>query len=293
MQELSGPLDIPALKRSFHTLLARHQSLRTNFKEIDGSPVQFIHKKSQTKLEEHDLSRLKDRTKQAAAERSYHPKADKRALRLETDPLLRMTIIKKESDKHTLVIVLHHIITDAWSMGIFYRELAALYNGYQKGEKPGLEPLPIQYTDYAVWEQSKENEKRLKKQEKYWLKTLAGDLPVLNLPTDYPRPPIQTYQGAVESIIIDEKTTRQIKDLARANDTTLFTLLFAVFNVFLYRLTGQEDIIVGTFAANRQYQGLESIIGILFNNIALRNKISPHDTFVGLLTRIKITSPKT
>ena len=270
---IKGKLDAEKLEGTIYKIQERHEILRTNFLEINGEPAQIIHKKPRAKLEIRDISRL-NKSEQTSAEEEIIRDIAMASFRLETDPLARFILIKKSADQFTLIVVRHSLVYDDWSNNIFNRELADIYNAYTKGEEPDLPRLDIQYKDYAVFELSKNNEKRLARQEKYWLAKLSGDLPVVNLPSDKARPNKITYQGAVLSVNLGPRAGRQLKKLAEEHNTTLFILLISIFNILVSKLTGQKDIIIGTLAANRGHQDLENVMGILHNNIAIRSDLS-------------------
>jgi tyrocidine synthetase-3 len=287
IQKIKGDFRISEFKQAVNKIIQRHEVFRTNFKEINGEPVQVIKKKLELKINNYELDKNKDKIKTRQEEKEIVKKNTQKPFKLETDNLLRVSVIKKSKDKHIFIISMHHIISDNWSMNIFYRELTEIYNSILENRKANLPELSIQYKDYAEWEQSKENQKRLKKQEKYWLKELSGELPVLNLPTDKTRPAMQTYNGDTKYISIDKNTVKKLRQLAEKNNTTLFALLFAVFNVFLHKISGQNDIIVGTLRAQREMREIENIIGLLHNNLAIRTKIKDNNDFEKLLKGVK------
>jgi amino acid adenylation domain-containing protein len=283
---IKGGLNIETIKKSFKLLIARHEILRTNFMEISGEPVQIIREEGSLRFKIYDLEKVKNVKRKEEKEKNITRLITRKSFKLESDPLLRVTIIKKNKNQHILIISMHHIISDGWSMNIFYRELIEIYNSILENRKANLPELSIQYKDYAEWEQSKENQKRLKKQEKYWLKELSGELPVLNLPTDKPRPAMQTYNGDTKYISIDKNITKKLKQVSEQNNTTLFTLLFAVFNVFLHKISGQKDIIVGTPTTDRGYQEIENNIGLFVNTLAIRTGLDSRELFEEFLEKI-------
>jgi amino acid adenylation domain-containing protein len=297
VRSLEGKLDIPKVKKSFHSLIQRHESLRTNFKEMKGEPVQFVHPEPTTELKVKDLSKLPGKEKEKK-KKEIIDKTTQSPYDLEKDPLLRMVLIKEgkvkdqankktNAEKYTLIISAHHIISDQWSMNILYKELSELYKAYLEDRQPDLPDLPIQYKDYAEWEQSPENKERLKEQEKFWLKELSGELPVLNLPTDKSRPPVQTYKGEVEYLELDLQVSNKIKELVRSKNSTLFIFLFSVFSILLHRITGQHDMIIGTPSSSRNIFELENVQGVFLNNLSLRIKISGSDHFFDVFEKVE------
>jgi len=288
VRKLSGKLDIDSLNKTIETLIDRHEALRTNIQEKEGTPVQVVRHKSNVKLRIIDLTRKPAKNK-LRLEKAIIKASTNQPFKLETDQLIRFKLIKTKTTEQTLIIVVHHIIFDNWSDDIFLKELAKLYSAYSTNQPAYLPILPVQYKDYAEWEQSKENQKRLKQNGKYWLKQLRGELPLLNLPTDKSRTAIQTFNGDTEQILLDKNTTQQLNQLASQTNTTQMVLLFTAFAVFLHKLTGQTDLIVGALAANRDYPELANVIGALFNNLAIRTKLQPDQKFLDLLSRTRQT----
>jgi amino acid adenylation domain-containing protein len=284
IREISGEFKIDVFQKAVNKLIQRHEAFRTNFKEINGEPVQVIRKELELKINNYELKVNKDKEKTEQEENEIVKKNTQKPFKLETDNLLRVSVIKKSKSKHILIVSMHHIISDGWSMNIFYRELTEIYNSILKNRKANLPKLSIQYKDYAEWEQSKENQKRLKKQEKYWLKELSGELPVLNLPTDKPRPIKKKYKEmGGEFIKINSKVSRKLKIISKENNVTFFVLLFTVFNLLLHRITGQKRLIVKNFFANRQNEQLSNVIGLLFNSLPIKTDIKDNYSFLDLL----------
>lgn len=284
VEKIDGPLNTKALTDSFNILIARHESLRTNFQEKNGNPVQIIQPSQYIKMSHYDLTGARDKERK---EKALVKQITTAPFKLETDQLLRCSLIKTDRDKHVLVLSMHHIISDGWSMGIFFRELYTAYNAFSQNQTPKFSKPTIQYKDYAVWEQSKDYQDKIKSQEKYWLDKLKGELPILNLPTDKPRPAIQTYNGSTERILIDEGLTRKLKSLARDQEVTMFTLLISVFNLFLFRITGQTDVIVGTPSANRKLNEISNVLGIFLNNLSLRTELNGQSVFSKIVEQVK------
>jgi amino acid adenylation domain-containing protein len=282
-KELTMNLDVIALAKAVQFMISRHEILRTNFKEINGNPVQVIRKNSQTKLGIINLSLEKNKKirkyklNKTIKETVYKP------FKLETEPLIRVKLIKVNDKKHVFLLVTHHIIFDYWSLEIFFRELLEVYNAFSQSRKLCLPALPIQFKDYTEWEQSPENQRKLKKQKEYWLKKLSGELPVLDLPLDKPRPIVRMFNGGTGSIKLNRDIGEKIFQLIRENEATLFSFIFSVFNIFLCKITDQKDIIVGMPTAHRDHKKLENIIGVLFNNLPIRTKINSDQKFISFL----------
>jgi len=299
VKEITGRLNIKALREAFNILIERHESFRTNFIEKNNEPVQIIKpidsnakiKNIKKILKVYSSANNKRRhTANVNCQVKIHKiikKYTQKPFRLETDSLIRIAIINISKNKSILIIVVHHIISDWWSHRLFYEELANTYNALLKNKKPNLSKLTIQYKDYAEWEKSNKNQKRLKSQKKYWLKELSGELPVLNLPTDKLRPVIQTYNGNTMNVVIDKKVIKELKKISEQKNTTLFTLFFTIFSVFLHRITGQNDLIVGTLIANRGSDEIENVVGCFTNNLSIRMNLPNKIRFTELLKNVK------
>jgi len=193
--------------------------------------------------------------------------------------LLRVTLLKLQPEKHILLINMHHIISDGWSIGVFIRELSHLYGAFVAGKEPTLPTLPIQYADFAVWQREWLQGKVLAAQLEYWKRQLAAAPPLLELPTDRPRPAIQTFQGKTERFQLDSKLTQQLKTLSQQSGCTLFMTLLAAFGVVLSRYSGQTDIVIGSAIANRNRREIEGLIGFFVNTLALRLDLSEKPSF--------------
>jgi non-ribosomal peptide synthetase component F len=201
--------------------------------------------------------------------------------------LFRVQLLRLEEAEHMLLVTMHHIVYDGWSYDIFLRELAALYDAFSSGKPSPLPELPIQYADFAHWQREWLQGEVLESQRDYWKQQLNGSLPILQLPTDYPRPPVQTYQGGYQSLELPKNLTQALKDLSQQERGTLFMTLLAAFQTLLYRYTGQEDIIVGTPIAGRNQVEAEGLIGFFVNTLALRTYLSGNPSFQELLGRVR------
>ncbi len=203
------------------------------------------------------------------------------------DLLIRSRLLKLNEEEHILLLTIHHIVFDGWSMGVFVEELTYFYEACSKGNSFKFEELPIQYVDFAVWQRQWLQGERLQEQLLYWKEKLVGDLPVLKLPTDYPRPPIQTFTGGKCSIVIPAELSKKIKDLADTEETTLFMMLLSAFKVLLHQYSKQEDIIVGTLISNRGVMETEKLIGCFLNTLVLRTELYRGIRFGEVLARVK------
>ncbi|NEN81312.1 non-ribosomal peptide synthase/polyketide synthase [Paenibacillus elgii] len=272
VMSVEGPLDPLRLEAAFRELIARHESLRTGFEMVDGELVQRIYREAQFDVEYMQAEE---------AEAEAYMAGFVRAFPLEKPPLLRVGLIEHKPDRHTLLFDMHHIISDGVSMGILIQEFVRLYGGET------LPPLRIQYKDYAVWQLRQASEERYRQLESYWLEALSGDLPVLHLPTDYPRPARLSFEGAQIDFMADRALTEAVKGLADASGSTLFMVLLAAYTVLLSQYSGQEDMIVGTPIAGRLSEELQGVIGMFVGTLPLRNYPSEGKTFLSYLQEVK------
>ncbi|UCH92856.1 MAG: amino acid adenylation domain-containing protein [Candidatus Aminicenantes bacterium] len=287
---LEGDLDKKRLEEAVGQLIARHESLRTSFEMKEGEPVQQIHDEVEFEIEYHDAGRKAQSAKRK--EERHAPCALRfastiknfiRPFDLSIAPLLRVGLIQEGNTKHRYILMadMHHIISDGTSMEIFFKELMALYEGEE------LEPLQLRYRDYSEW-QNKEKEKEwIKQREGYWLARFPGETPVLDLATDYARPAIQSFEGSRVLFEIREGYTRSLKNLALQEDATLYMVLLSIYNVLLSKLSGQEDIIVGTPVAGRGDADLQPVIGMFVNTLALRNYPGGEKPFQAFLEEVR------
>ncbi|MCP4152000.1 MAG: non-ribosomal peptide synthetase, partial [bacterium] len=261
-------IDKKKLEITFRTLIARHESLRTSFYIRDDHPVQVVHDKIDFKIDNYNTTEKEAETILTEFIRSFD---------LSKGPLLRVGLLEIEtSHRQVLLIDMHHIITDGVSQGILGKEFAALYAG-----EP-LAPIKLQYRDYSEWQNRKEQQESVKGQERYWINRFSDELPVLNLPTDYQRPVIQSFEGATVSFVLTGPEFRILKDIAMEADATLYMVILALYTVLLSKLSGQEDIIVGTPIAARRHADLQRIIGIFINTLGMRTFPAGNKTIFGL-----------
>ena len=283
---LRGRLDIAALQKAFDQLAARHEVLRTTFDFRDGQPVQIVHEQQPIPLRHIENMNLS----QAEQQKQVHQILRQQALQpfdLRKGPLLRNTLIRLGPEEHVLIIAMHHIVSDAWSMNVLVREIVALYQAHSSGLEPDLPPLPVQYADFAVWQRNWLQGELLAQQLEYWKQQLGNSSGVLELPTDRPRPAVQTYNGADLTFAFSPALSHSLKALSRREGVTLFMVLLAAFKVVLHRYTGQREIVVGSPIANRQRKELEGLIGFFINTLAVRTVISGELTFREFLQRVR------
>lgn len=269
---LSGSLDVEKLENTFLFLIRRHEALRTSFHLRDGEPVQRVHETVDFHI---DRVTAEEENLLSAVSEFIRP------FKLSEAPLLRARLIETGGDSHVLVVDMHHIVSDGASLETISRELFALYGG------KALAELELQYRDFSEWQNSLRSSGDLEKKEQYWLEAFGGELPVLNLPTDFTRPAVQSFEGDKLSYSQPPKLAEDLRKLAASTGTTLFMVLLAAFDVLLHRYSGQEDIIVGSPAAGRLYPELSGIVGMFVNTLALRNAPTPEKTFSEFLEEVK------
>ncbi len=282
--QLNGALDPAALERSVSHLVRRHESLRTCFPSDDGQPAQLIRPPEPFTLTVEDLTPLRDELRGAELRRLMDQEA-RRPFDLAAGPLFRLRLFRLGEQEHVLAVTLHHIISDGWSLGVLTRELGALYTADLRGEPSPLPELAVQYADYAAWQREWLQGEVLEEQLSYWRRQLAGAPPVLELPADRARPPVQSHRGSRVSMQLDAETTRMLKALSRRHNTTLFITALAGFQALLSRWSGETDIVVGTVVAGRNKAETEGLIGFFVNTLAIRTDLSGDPTVAELLAR--------
>ncbi|HEY6122822.1 MAG TPA: condensation domain-containing protein, partial [Pyrinomonadaceae bacterium] len=286
---LSTPLDLAVLEQSINEIVRRHDTLRTTVAKVGGQPKAVIAPYLNLTIPVVDLSCIAQHEKETMVWRLTSEEA-LRPFDLAKGPLIRVSLIKVGEDSHDLLVTMHHIISDGWSTVVFFQELSRLYEAFLLGEPSPLSELPIQYADYAAWQKEWLQGKVLQKQLSYWKEKLGGDLPVLDLATDRPRPSVLTHHGARKSLVLSRNLTEAIAALSQHEGATLFMTLLAAFKVLLFRLTGLQDIIVGSPIANRSPIETEGLIGFFLNNIALRTDVSGKPNFRDFLARVRKTA---
>jgi amino acid adenylation domain-containing protein len=275
-----GELDVQALRQAFLALVDRHPSLRTTFSAPDGEPVQRVHARAAFELNVEDATSWSEHElSERLVEEANSP------FDLEDAPLLRVHLFRRSAEEHVLLLVVHHIVADFWSLAVLVRELEALYLA-REGRVP---PLALQYTDYAYWQAQVLDGPPGERLWEYWRRQLGGRLPVLNLPTDRPRPAVSTYRGAARFIELDARRLQQLKALGQAHGATLYMVLLAAFQVLLHRYTGQDDILVGSPIAERERAELAGIVGYFVNPVVLRANLSGDLAFVEFLSQVRET----
>jgi amino acid adenylation domain-containing protein len=287
--QLEGPLDLEVLGRSLEALTERHSILRTTYSVIDGTPVQVIGDVAPVNVNVVDLRSLSADERYAESQRVLKEESRFR-FDLVNGPVLRATVIRLSANEHILMLNMHHVATDGYSRAAIYRDLTALYEALERGLPSPLEPLPIQYVDYAVWQRRWLDEGVLDAQLGYWKGKLAGAPSRLDLPTDFPRPPVRSWVGAYVNAMLDLSAREALRAAGRGGDATLFVALLATFGVLLARYSGQDDIVVGTPFAGRTRSELDSMVGYFINPLALRLDLSGDPTFAELLRRTRETT---
>ncbi|AJW56537.1 non-ribosomal peptide synthetase [Burkholderia pseudomallei] len=283
---LRGALDVDALQRALSRIVSRHDALRTTFALEGEQPVQRVHADDGAglRLRIDDLRGCADagaRRARILAGQASEP------FDLARGPLVRGALVREADDVHTLCVTIHHIVSDGWSIDVFRRELSELYRAFAGGRPDPLPPLPVQYADYAAWQQRGIGGAALHAQAEYWRDALAGAPTLLELPTDRPRPPQPDYAGATVGLALDAPLTAGLRALARRHGATLFMTVFAAWSVLLSRLSRQTDVVIGTPSANRGHAQIEGLIGFFVNTIALRVDLDGAPTVAELLARVK------
>ncbi|MDT7808528.1 MAG: hypothetical protein QOJ70_2341 [Acidobacteriota bacterium] len=283
---LEGALDAGALERSLNDLVRRHEVLRTTFGEVDDQPVQLISPVLRLGVEMLDVRHTPANGREAEARRLVSEQ-ERRPFDLGRGPLLRCALIRLGEKEHVLVLTMHHIISDGWSIGIIIRELMAFYGAATRNAPAGLPPLPVQYADFAQWQRQWLQGAELERQLAFWTGQLKGAPSRLELPTDYARPEVQSFRGAAEEFLLPKEEAEALKRLGRAEDATLFMTLLAAFKVLLHHLSGSEDILVGSDIANRNPVQTEPLIGFFVNQLVMRTRLHGNPTFLEILRRVR------
>ena len=284
-----GPLNKSALRSTIDAICSRHEAFRTTFAMTGEGPVQIVSPFRPPHWVEVDLlSRLPGEQRRQEAARLVEQEA-KQPFDLEKGPLARFLLIEIGPEDHVLVLTMHHIIGDQWSFGVIGSEFAFFYNAYCQGETPPTKPVPLQYADYAVWQRRSLTDEWLSTQSDYWQKKLAG-LSKLSLPTDYPRPVMQTFNGSHCMLELPASLIERLKQFSAEHNATVFMTLLACFQILLSRYSGQSDIAVGSPIANRTQSAVESIIGSFVNTLVLRTDLSGNPTFEEMLQRVRETA---
>src|SRR6201991_783911 len=285
---LRGQLNRQALKQAVAEIVNRHEVLRTSFPSHKGMPMKVIASSFElemplTNLRSFPLSERESQMNALAAAEAQKP------FDLTQGPLLRVSLVQLDDEDHLFLITMHHIVADGWSIGIFIEELASLYDAFASGKSSSLSQLPVQYSDYTLWQQEWLQGEVLEQQLGYWREQLS-ELPVLEMPTDQIRPAVQSYSGKHHHFNISLEVTQQLKDVSQQEGATLFMVLLAAFQLLLSRYSGQEDIVVGTAIAGRNRAETEKLIGCFVNTLVLRTDLSGEPTFQELVKRVREVS---
>ncbi|MGZ4164328.1 MAG: condensation domain-containing protein, partial [Tumebacillaceae bacterium] len=284
----TGSLNVAALKGSLEQLFSRHESLRTTFVDVEGKPRQVIAEHVQVQLPLVDISGLPEADREREAWRLAKEEA-KGAFDLATGPLLRTTLLRIDATDHLLLLTMHHIVTDRWSNQILKQELMERYEAHVTSRTPVLKPLAVQYADFAIWQQKQLSGQGVERLISYWKQQLQGAPALLDLPTDRPRPPLQTFAGAVAAKRLSLPLSQGIRELARTEDVTLFMLMLTAFQVLLSRYSGQSDIVVGSPISGRNREEIVGLIGFFVNTLVLRTDLSGRPSFQDALKRVRET----
>jgi amino acid adenylation domain-containing protein len=283
---LNGLLDVAVLEQSLNEIVQRHEALRTTFSAVRGKPMQVITPTLPLTLALTDLQKLPKFKRQAEVRRLANQEAQC-PFDLSQGPLLRASLLRLGKKDHVLLLTMHHVVSDGWSMGVLFRELSVLYEAFSAGRPSPLSELPIQYADFAVWQRQWLQGEVLEEQLDYWKKQLNEAPPLLELSTDCPRPAVQTFRGASRSMVLTETLSEALRTLSRQEDVTLYMTILAAFQTLLYRYTDQDDIVVGSPIAGRNRSEIEGLIGFFVNTLVLRTDLSENPTFRQLLGRVR------
>ncbi|HLK61157.1 MAG TPA: condensation domain-containing protein, partial [Chthonomonadaceae bacterium] len=284
-----GDLDKAALQTAVNEIIRRHEALRTTFAFVEGAPLQRIHAPSPLPLQVVDLQSLAPEQREKEALRQLQ-EASRRPFDLRQGPVFRAALFQLAVEEHLFLLTMHHIVSDGWSQGILLRELAILYNAFRAGKSSPLPELPVQYADYALWQRELLQGEVLERQASYWKSQLAGAPTLLELPTDRPRPHLQTSRGAILRRELSPELTQKLKALGQQEEATPFMTLLAAFQALLSRYSGQDQILVGTPIANRTQPEMEGLIGFFLNTLVLRGDLSGDPNFREFLRRVRETA---
>lgn len=283
---IKGQLNITALQQSLNEILKRHEIWRTNFRLVNGEPIQEITQNLTWNIPIINLEHLSGQDWEAEVKQLVAKEAIK-PLNLDKGLLVRATLLKLNEQEHVLLVTMHHIITDGWSCGVFLQELSTLYAAFSTDQPSPLLPLPIQYADFTIWQRDRIQGEFLATKLNYWKQQLSGELPILQLPTDRPRPTVTSFNGAKQYFTLSTVLTDALRQLSLQEDATLFMSLLAGFNILLYHYTDQEDILIGSPIANRNRAELEGMLGLFVNTLVLRNNLSGNPSFCEFLHRVR------
>lgn len=287
--KFEGLLNFEVLERCVNAIAQRHETLRTSFVLTDNQPTQIIAPHQPISIPVEDLYELTSEVQDAEVKRLVKQEAQK-TFNLTSGSLFRPKLLRLGQQSHILILTIHHIISDGWSIGILIQELVDLYAAFSTKSPYPLTDLPVQYADFAEWHRHWLQGDRLEQQLNYWKQQLTGVPPVLNLPSDRQRPSVQTFRGDIEKIYLDHELTQQLRHICQTTGTTLFMVLLTAFSILLYRYSGQDDIVIGSPIANRNRVEIEKLIGFFANTLALRVQIAENSTYLNLLDQVKEVS---
>lgn len=287
--QLSGKLNREALQRSLQIIVDRHETLRTIFDIVKEEPSQIILQEVSVELPYVDLKGYPEPIKEEQVRNLIREEA-RTPFSLASDPMIRAQLLQLDEERHLLLVSIHHIVSDGWSIGVFVRELCGHYESLSSGRLPDSSELPLQYADYTLWQQEWMNNGGLIEQLAYWKEQYADGVPVLDMPLDFPRPPVQLYRGKTKEYLLSASLTAGLSDLSQQAGATLFMTLLAGFSALIHRYTGQEDFVLGSVIANRNWAGIEPLIGFFVNTLALRMNTAGDPSLEELLQRVKETT---
>ncbi len=283
---IKGMLDIGILKKCFNEVIGRHEALRTRFESNNGKPLQKIEQLLEIEIPLVDLSALKESLIEDEVKRLAKEDGQK-SFQLSKGPLIRVTLLKVSPEEYVLLLSMHHIISDGWSMGLLVKEISEYYEAYLKGSRASIPELRIQYGDYSEWQRNWLQGTVLESEMGFWRNLLKGAPTIINLPTDRTRPSVQSSNGAIKFFSLPKELSRSVKQLSQKENATTFMTLLAAYGLLLYKYTGQEDILIGTPVAGRERLETESLIGFFVNTLVLRTDLSGDPTFTELLARMR------
>jgi amino acid adenylation domain-containing protein len=288
---LNGDLNLKAFERALAEIVRRHEALRTSFLTVNGTPSKVIHPSAEMKVAVVDLQHLSDSEREQILAQQIEQAAIT-PFDLEIAPLIRWSLIQLSATEYVFCINMHHIVSDGWSIGVLVQELSALYPAYCAGAPSPLPELEIQYADFALWQRQWLSGEVLEQQLEYWVSQLQGAPELLQLPTDRPRPSVQTYQGATHSLSLSAELAQKLQGLSRQTGSTLFMTLMTAFATLLYRYSGESDVVIGSPIANRNRSEIEPLIGFFVNTLVLRTRLEDRLSFEQLLTQVRATTLK-
>jgi len=286
---LQGKVDFDALHQAINTIISRHEALRTTFQMQGNQACQVILPEYKLDLPTSDLSHILPAEREGKVCSIVIEEAQ-RPFDFSMQPPLRARLLKFDEEDHVFIMIIHHIIIDGWSLGVFNKELGLLYSAICSGKEAALPDLPVQYIDFSDWQRQRLQDEVLEKQIKYWVDQLDGAPPLLELPTDRPRPAENSICGARQAIILPKELTAGLKTLCQQEQVTLFMILLAAYQTFLFRYSGQDDIVIGSPVASRIQPEIEGLIGFFINALVFRTDLSGNPTFRDLLARVKKTA---